>query len=152
VWAGTYQSTGNTGAVSVRLEWGEGDFRRRTLNDAVNFAAGERGGQFVLVDLGLVHLTEAVQGTQRWEGRVLAKSTVTGDEIDVDCLFLFPVDEGYTELSGVWQSDTPTSFTARDEFNQTAGALAGKTVPSGGTWAAGGLRGHRTRSRVPPRV
>jgi hypothetical protein len=37
--ARTYRPTGNTGAVSIRLEWAEGDFRRRTLNDPYNFAA-----------------------------------------------------------------------------------------------------------------
>jgi hypothetical protein len=31
-----------------------------------------------------------------------------------------------------------SSFSARDEFNQTAGALTGKTAPVGGTWTGGG--------------
>ena len=35
------------------------------------------------------------------------------------------------------QFETPSAFLARDEFDQTAGALTGKTLPSAGTWAAG---------------
>lgn len=129
----------NTGAVSLALEWAEGDFRRRTVNAQLDFAANHsREGQWVLVDLGLVHLTKVVQGTQRWEGRILAKSTVLGNDLDVDYLLLCPVDEGYGEVSAALQFENPTSFSARDEFDQAAGALAGKTAPVGGIWAGAG--------------
>jgi hypothetical protein len=40
----------------------------------------------------------------------------------------------YVEMSGTQQIETPTSLSARDEFNQTAGALGGKTAPVGGVW------------------
>jgi hypothetical protein len=34
--------------------------------------------------------------------------------------------------------ETPSSFLARDELDQAAGALTGKTLPIGGTWAGAG--------------
>lgn len=139
VYARLYRPTGNTGAVDVALQWAEGDFRKFTTNDAVSYTANEREGVFTIADLGLVTLSKVVAGTQRWEGRVLARSTVAGDEIDVDCLWLVPSDEG----SGVVQAVSPgyaapTSLVARDEFDQAAGALTGKTLPVGGTWAGAG--------------
>lgn len=139
IWAKVQMPTTNTGAVSVALQWAEGDFRRSTTNAATNFSANHtREGAWVLVDLGLVTLRPVTQGVQRWEGRILAKSTVAGDDIDVDFFFLVPVDEGSGIARGVQFYDAPTTFSARDEFDQTAGALAGKVLPVGGTWAGAG--------------
>jgi hypothetical protein len=142
IWARFYRPTSNTGAVSVRLEWECGDFRKTAQNDPVNFAAGDWEGQWTLVDLGLVHLTGVAQGAHRWEFRVLAKSTVTGDELDVDHFLLFPTgpENNYIELSGRTQVENPTSFLARDEFDQAAGGdLAGKLAPVGGAAGGGAL-------------
>lgn len=44
----------------------------------------------------------------------------------------------YGEIRGVQTFENPTAFSARDEFNQSAGALTGKTAPVGGTWAGAG--------------
>lgn len=150
VWARVQTPATNTGAVEVALEWGEGDFRKFTRNDEVpvyldvvnslgqliNLGAWE--GTWRLVNLGQIDLAKVAQGTQRWEGRVLAKSTVAGDDIYVDYLMLVPVDEGYGEARATPPAASPTSFSARDEFDQTAGALAGKTLPAGGTWSGAG--------------
>ena len=81
------------------------------------------------------------QGTQKWEGRILAKSTVAGDDIDVDYLMFVPADEGSGVASGVTRNAaTPTSYTARDDFTGTTSgnALNGRTAPVGGTWATSG--------------
>jgi hypothetical protein len=45
---------------------------------------------------------------------------------------------GYIELATRGLSYTPSLFLARDEFDQTAGALAGKVAPIGGTWSGAG--------------
>jgi hypothetical protein len=137
VLARLYRPAGNTGAVSVALEWAEGDFRRWTRNTPVSYAADEREGAFTLADLGLVHLTKVAQGTQRWEGRVVAKSTVAGDELDVDCLFIVPT-ERYGEARRTFTVSSPTTLSGADEFDQSAGALSGKTARVGGTWAGAG--------------
>jgi hypothetical protein len=134
VFARLYRPTGNAGAVSVAWEWAEGDFRKRTTNATVAYAADEREGGFTLADLGYVSLSKVVAGTQRWEGRLLAKSTVAGDEIDCDYIFFVPVDEGAGQVSGVISIQNPTTWSARDEFDQTAAALTGKVLPVGGTW------------------
>ncbi len=136
VWARTYRPTGNTGAVSIRLEWAEGDFLRVTQNDAVTFAADEREGVFVWSNLGVVSIDPS---STRWEFRLLAKSTTVGDELDTDCFVVFSTEVVYTELSGKLRADNPSAFSARDEFDShSAAALAGKTAPIGGVWTGGG--------------
>lgn len=137
VFARVYCPTGNTGTVEVALEWSEGDFLRATRNATVEYESAWEGS-FRLMDLGLVSLTEVAQGTQRWEPRVLARSTAVGDEIDVDWLMFVPVDEGAGEAAATFAIPAPSSFTARDEFAQTAGGLNGKTLPVGGTWSGAG--------------
>lgn len=130
--------TTNTGAVSVAFEWAEGDFHKVNRNAEVTFPVDSWDGSWRLVELGQVHLTQVVAGTQRWEGRILAKSTVAGDDIDIDYLMLVPATEGSGRVNAVWPTAAPTSFIARDEFDQAAGSLAGKTAPVGGTWAGAG--------------
>lgn len=138
VFARVQAPTANTGALSVALQWGQGDFRKFTTNTPITFPADEWDAQWLLLDLGLVHIDKATSGTQRWEGRILAKSSIAGDKIDVDHLFLLPVSEGASATSAVPQVQTPGSFSAHDEFDQTAGNLGGKTLPVGGTWATSG--------------
>jgi hypothetical protein len=130
--------TSNTGSVSVALEWAEGDFSKITRNDAVVFAANEREGDFVIARLGQVHLSKAKKGTQRWDGRIIAKSTVTGDNLKLDRIRLVPISEGAGEVTGAIFLQAFTTASARDEFDQTAGALATKVLPVGGTWAGAG--------------
>ncbi len=129
--------TSNTGEVSVALEWGAGDFRAFTKNQERVLGAIDEG-VWRLLDMGLVYLPRVTSGLQRWEGRVLAKTTAAGDDIDADYLFLVPVDEGSGEVAVAPRVITPTAFAARDEFDQSAGALTGKTLPVGGTWVGSG--------------
>jgi hypothetical protein len=133
-----YRPTSNTGTVSVYAEWGAGDFGTPTKNDVVTFPVGEYEGVWTLCSLGTVHIPQLA--TQRWEGRVVAKSTVTGDDLDIDWIGLCPTTApGDIASAGKWSAiarlDAPTSFSARDEFDQSSGALTGKTAPVGGTWA-----------------
>jgi hypothetical protein len=138
VYARVYRPVTNTGAVAVALEWSTGDFRKFTRNAAVSYAADEREGAFTIADLGTVSLPKALTGSQRWEGRIVAKSTIVGDDLSIDCLWLFPIAEGFGELSAVIQTPSPTSLNARDGFDQSAGSLSGKILPVGGTWATSG--------------
>jgi hypothetical protein len=141
VYARVQAPTTNSGTVSVAFEWGEGDFRRFTQNTTSALSPSWEG-TWRLVDLGLVTLTRTVSGTQRWEGRIVAKSTTPGDDIDVDCLLFVPVDEGSGEASAVQRLASTSAFSARDEFDlHSAGALAGKTAPTGGVWAEHSISG-----------
>lgn len=137
VWARVYQGTANLGTVSCALEWALADGRRVTRNPAAELDPLHEG-QFLHVNLGQVHLPAATAGSQQWQGRIVAKSTdypgADSDSFAVDCVYLFPVTEGYFEARGVPVFSAPTSFNAYDKFNQTAGALTGKVLPVGGTW------------------
>jgi hypothetical protein len=139
VYARVQVPTTNTGEVTVALEWAEGDFFSYTRNQATTIPATQEG-KWRLVDLGLVSPREVTQGTQRWEGRIIAKSSAGGDDIDIDYLFLVPADEGSGIASGVDQAFTPTVFSARDDFTgTTAGvALNTRTPAIGAAWATSG--------------
>lgn len=131
-----YRPVTNTGKVSLCLEWAQGDFLNPTRNAPVSYLADELEGQWTLADLGQISLSKTAVGAQQWEGRVLAASTVNGDGIHVDCLMLFPVDEGYGELKVVPSLESPTLLLGHDEFDQSAGNLdAPKTAPLGGNWS-----------------
>lgn len=139
VFARVFDATTNGGTISLRLEWGQGDFRKTTQNASASPASR---GDFSLVDLGVVKLDTTTQGTQRWEGRILAKSTTIGDDIDVDYLWIVPVEEGGGEIIAEPEaSSSIATLNAYDTFTQAAGALAGKTpaIPSsGGNWSGAG--------------
>jgi hypothetical protein len=137
VWARLYRPTGNSGAVSVRLEWAEGDYLRVTQNvdNTVTYAVDEREGVFTWANLGIVSIDP--ESTQ-WEFRLLAKSTVAGDEIDADCFFICPTEVTYTELSARVLFQNPSSYSALSAFNTESGAITGDSLATGGTWAGAG--------------
>jgi hypothetical protein len=132
-------STANTGNVTVAWEWGEGDFLRSTQQNETVLSP-PAAATWRMLDMGLVTLRAVASGTQKWEGRVIAKSTVTGDEIDLDYLMLVPVAEGSGVASAVNRDVTPSSYSARDQFvGTTSGnALNARVAPTGGTWATSG--------------
>ena len=113
----------------VRLSWREGDGPLRS-NDYVSPVLVNGWSE---VDLGTVSIPEKTLGTQRWTGQVEAYSEDTGDVLDVDYLLLIPT-EGYGIARAPLTYSAPTSFTTRDSFSQTAGALTGKTADLGGSW------------------
>lgn len=136
VWARCYSSGGN--AVALRFVWDVGDLLQPTENDKWTFPSAN---VFFMADLGTIYLRETT-GTHRWEGQVQAKGLVGGESVHIDKLFFQPLDDGGGILrassSGFGESSAPV---ARDDFNQTAGALAGKVAPVGGTWAEAGAAG-----------
>jgi hypothetical protein len=141
VFARAQVPTANTGTVSLRLSWTVGDSQAATRNTAVPVIdmslVSTIDAVWRTVDLGLVTIRKT-SGTHRWEGRVLASSTVTGDDVDIDYLVLVPTGVGYGAASALPLFQDPTTFSARDEFDQIAGALAAKTLPVGGTWSGAG--------------
>jgi hypothetical protein len=141
LYARVHMPATNTGEVSIRFDWATGIGNRITQNDPVTFAADHSAeGSYTWVSLGLFHIPPPLDPnrTNRWKGDIVAKSTVVADDLDVDCTWLRPTSAGGGKLSGIFQVSVPTTFSARDEFDQTAGALTGKTAPVGGTWAGAG--------------
>jgi len=124
----------NVGTVSYALQWGVGDLRTFTTNDAALYDP-THAATFRYLDLGLVHIPD---DAPLWEGRVIAKSTTAGDRVGVDDVYLFPTEAAYGEVSAVALNPAPTVYVARDEFQQSAGTITGKTLPVGGTWTGAG--------------
>ena len=122
--------------VRTRLSWSEGAGPMRanmyTTPPVVN--------NWAEIDLGLITIPEKVLGTQRWTGQIEAYTTVIGDTLDVDYVYLVPAAEGYAEVRGTY-SYRPGVTVARDEFTgRTAGAVLGGTAaPLGGTWTTSGV-------------
>lgn len=139
VWARLYMGTANAGTVTAALEWAQGDLLNYTRNDGTVLPS-TRSGAFLHTYLGQVRIERALTGAQRWDGRLVAKSTTSGDDLAVDRFYLFPVDEGYGEARSAAPNlgAAPTAYVAQDGFDQAAGALTGKTLPVGGTWAGAG--------------
>jgi hypothetical protein len=130
--------TTNTGQVAVKFVWTDGDFVKTTENEEVIFPEEDHQGMWQLVDLGMIDIDKVPSGsTQRWEGRVLAKSTVAGDDIYIDFLMLVPAERsGKTVASS--EPAPVTSLGALDLFNQGAGALTGKSAEIGGAYTGAG--------------
>jgi hypothetical protein len=125
---------GSGAHTEVRLQWGLGDLLRYTLND-VQLAWGHPtvGNGWTIVDLGLVHIPP---GTPRWESRILIKQP--GNQLEVNYLWLVPVDEGSGHATGIPRIAVPTSFSALDTFDVPQANLAGSTMDVGGTWTGAG--------------
>lgn len=92
-------------------------------------------------DLGEVTLEELAQGTQRSEIFVEAKTLGTvGKSLDLNYLTMVPTTAGFGKARGPASPlRQPTILKARDEFDQTKGALNEKSLPDGsGKWATSG--------------
>jgi hypothetical protein len=120
--------------INLRLSYKANDGPLRSLPYVTPVTTG-----FNHVDLGLINVSEAVAGTQRWTGQIEAYSTAAGGEtFQVDALWLVPA-EMYGRARGSY-SYQPGAVSAFDDFNSiVAGtALNARVAPSGGTWATSG--------------
>lgn len=141
VLARVFSPATNIGTVSLALDWAIGDYQFVTRNTQVDIQRTEFFWGFALLDLGVVSIPVAVAGAQRWEGRIVGKTSWPGDQVYIDGYTLIPIDEGSGEASGTAQLTAAPSLLARDEFAQTPGALNGDALPIGGTWATTGGTG-----------
>lgn len=127
VWV--HMPTTNTGELGIGFEYGIGDFVRRTELDPAYFEANHaREGKIVRLSVGQIFLDEVGNGDHQWEGRVLAKSTVTGDDLSILAIGFRPLEEGNGKITLTPALNQPAALTVRDEFDQTTGALNGKTL------------------------
>ena len=134
VWARAY-STSST-PPKLRLVWDVGDLLHPSENARATIPAASN---FYLIDVGEVRLDEVGVGTHRWQGVIQAQGAAGGENISIDKVWLQPLDESAGTLYAPVNSDVGlAAYTARDEFNQSAGALTGKTASVGGTWTGDG--------------
>lgn len=130
-----YRTTSGT-AVELRAVWDVGDLVMPVENVPVRSNAGT---QFFLADLGELRLDRSPVGTHRWQGMIQARGLAGGENVSLDKVWVLNADEGYGVLRApvdLGQGLAP--YAARDEFNQSAGALTGKTLAAGGTWSGSG--------------
>lgn len=132
----------------VRLTWqdGEGPVRANPWTIPTPLQ------QFVDVDLGIITLTTAITGTQKWSGTIEAYNSIgPGLTLDVDYIYLVPAQEGYAEARAAYAYSSPGTLSARDEFASiTAGtALNARVAPTGGTWATSGSTTDFTAADLP---
>lgn len=131
VWV--HMPTGNTGEVGIGWEYSIGDTVRRVEGSRFYFAANHpREGKVVLLSLGQVFLRAPDLGDHVWEGRVIGRSTVVGDDLDILDFALRDLEEGNGSVSVAPALNQPAALLARDEFNQGAGNLNEKVVAAAG--------------------
>lgn len=130
VWARVYSPSD----ARVRLVWAVGDLDHPGENASV-VVPGHNG--LYVIDLGEIRLDKSPTGTHYWQGMIQAYAD-GGGSIQVDELYLQPVDDGCGQIVASLTSELGTDVIARDAFDQTAGALSGKAAPVGGNWSGSG--------------
>lgn len=95
VWA---RVVSGTAVPYLRLAWAVGDLANPVYNDSVQVPAAD--AQY-LVDLGEIRLDAPPSGPMVWQGVVQAMGISDGDPIEIDCLYLQPLDESAGYLQAV---------------------------------------------------
>lgn len=122
------------GDTRLRLVWDEGDLTLPTENAPWSFSGGE---QWRDADLGVISLRGG-----GWTGQIQAIADSGTPNVYLDRMRLVPLDEFAATVSAPPSfTDGVTAAVARDDFNQTAGTLTGKTLDVGGRWVQAGASG-----------
>jgi hypothetical protein len=122
----------STSDIRARLAWKVGDgpvSRERWVTVPGN-------GDFFDLDLETIEI-EALPVGHSWTGYIEAYATAGTPTLDVDFLDLLP-GANYGRARAPLKYQTPLGLAAADEFGQTSGNLAGKTLRVGGTWGGAG--------------
>jgi len=86
----------------MRLEYGEADLRRRAYSEIVTFAAGDREGVICMTELTQDEPISIDPRSEAWQFRLLASSTVAGDELGVIAFVLMPTTDGSYPEDSPW--------------------------------------------------
>jgi hypothetical protein len=136
---GTYRvwikATLSANKPTVRLAWAVGDLLNAVYNDPSTVDSTTAGS--FLLDLGEVRLDASPVGTHQWKGLIQAKGSSVS--LTLEEFWRVPVDEGYGTIRAITNTDPGiTVYSGQDSFDQTTGALTGKTANVGGTWVGAG--------------
>lgn len=133
--ARVYSSSGTT--VRLRSVYDVGDLTNPSSNDSWRMPGGSA---FYIADLGELQLQPVPLGNHRWIGQIQATGDAGGEAVSIDKVWVVNVDDGFGICRAASENDdiSFSSFTAQDQFNQTAGTLNAKTLPVGGTWQTTG--------------
>lgn len=134
---------GPEGEVQVAADYGQGDLTQLVRTDPVVYPNGEgySATAAIIQPLGVIRL-DPRRGPQTWGGQLVAKYSGSVDRyLYVDWIALVPVGEGSGQINVEPQATQGVqSVVALDNFNQTAGNLAGKTpeLAPAGNWSGQG--------------
>jgi hypothetical protein len=131
--ARVYSTSGTL--VRARAIWDVGDLTYPTENEAVRLPGSSN---FYMLDLGEVRLNPAPVGAHRWDWQIQAAGDIGNEDFKVDKVWIHNGDEGSAVLTAPVSALEPgfVAYSARDEFNQSAGAATGKVAVTGGTYVA----------------
>jgi len=123
--------------VEVRLVWQAAD-GPVTANDWVTLTVGASAWEEL--DLGTITVPVVLAGTQRWTGRIEARTTTGTNTLILDYLILIPTLEGYGKARAT-TANTAGTVTGYDQFTSTTAGnvLNARVAPAGGTWATSGV-------------
>lgn len=123
----------------VRFAWRDGEGLYST--NAWAGPSTQNPSQWTECDLGLISLTEATLGTQRWDGRIEAMENPVSvpAAVDIDYLLFIPASEGYGRAKSAYVY-SPGVTVGYDLFTSTTSgnALNARVATQGGTWATSG--------------
>jgi hypothetical protein len=145
---GTYRvltrcrTTSTSGSVSLRFVYSVGDLTAPAVNTQDVFEIPVASA-FFMADLGEIRLERSAAGTtHRWLGQWQAYAQNGATNVQIDQVIYLPADTadggGGRLVAPPRTPATYTAYTARDTFDQSAGALTGKTATLGGTWVGAG--------------
>lgn len=137
LWKNRVRVYPSTADMRVRLAWKVGDGPVDRSAPWVNVPSS---ADWFDLELDTINIGELPTG-HSWTPYIEAYATSGTPTVDVDFLGLLPAQR-YGRGRSPLVFGTPASFSGRDEFDQTAGALSAKQmpVPSGaaGVWAGAG--------------
>lgn len=146
VWARVYDNAVSTDLykASLQFDYGTGDLASTaSAGDPVtpqacsNASATTVVGGYSRVYLGVIDIPVVPTGTQRWAGRLKAKTSGTsGNTLRVIDLEFKPLEMGAGEVRAV--DSTATSLVAVDSFSAISGVMNGDSATLGGIYARSG--------------
>lgn len=132
VWVRIFDPGEETGLVEFRLEWRVLGSTVWTPNATVPTPLI---GGFALIDLGECRPSSPALGADRWEWKLMARTTgAAGADIDVARVYPLPAEQ-FAVVRVPLAFTSPAEFSLRDAFNQSAGNLTGKVEETGKTYA-----------------
>lgn len=121
----------------LRAVYGVGDLGEPAENLPIACPGG--GENFYLVDLGTLRLDAGPLGLHRFAGQIQGRGVSGGETVSIDGLELWPADEHLASVTvPVRWLEGIVDYVARDELNQSAGAVDGKTLAVGGAYQRAG--------------
>lgn len=116
----------------LRLTWDVGDLTLPVSNDQVQIPVTSA---FSIVDLGEIRIERVPFGLHRWQGVIEGLGQGNAETVQIDKVWFLSADEATGRLIAETAIGRGlVAYAGRDGFNQTAGALTGKTAPVGGNW------------------